>query len=348
MDRELRPGCGDDDSETRGSTALSGENTRSQRPQPMTDNEEFDAMMEAAFAEPLMITGAIGNDELTEVAPTPERVGVDLGVAGSLLQTGDRLAAQRRAARGPFLRDRVSLGGGMVLVVCAVALGVIAGGGRIPGPAVVTGVVGLATVAGLSVAVWFLMVRYGASTAERSLRAAAVAEQRAGHDLAAALAGSSWVLLHDRRLPNSEHRVPFIAVGPAGVALVSVLPAGPYLILAPGGVKAGDDELAYGWLPARIWEARYLMRQLSNLGTSGLRFTGPVMPMAMEGYPPATKIPAGWSAQPPYRIDQFPIRRPAVLGQYLNYLPRIFAPHHVAQLAQLVDQHCPPAPTPTT
>jgi hypothetical protein len=47
--------------------------------------------------------------------------------------------------------------------------------------------------------------------------------------------------------------------------------------------------------------------------------------MAMEGYPRATKIPVGWSAQPPNRIDQYQIRRPAVLSQYLSYLPRIFA-----------------------
>jgi hypothetical protein len=86
------------------------------------------------------------------------------------------------------------------------------------------------------------------------------------------------------------------------------------------------------------------MRQLIGVGSGGLRFTGPVIPAAMDAYPPARKIPAGWSAQPPYRIDQYQIRRPAVLGQYLTYLPAILAPHHVAQLAQLVDEGCPPAP----
>lgn len=108
-------------------------------------------------------------------------------------------------------------------------------------------------------------------------------------------------------------------------------------------MKAGDDELTSGWLPARLWEA--LLRQLSGIATRDLRFTGPVIPMAIEGYPRAKKIPAGWSAVPPYQIDQYQIRRPAVLGQYLTYLPVIFAPHHVTQLAQLVDEHCPPAPT---
>jgi hypothetical protein len=307
-------------------------------------DDEFQSLIQSAYAEPLMITGEVGDDQLTEVAPTPARAGVDLGVAGSVTQTRDQLAVQRRVDRGPFLRDPISLVAGSVLVVCALIVGAVIGTGRVHAAVVV--VVSLVMVAAIAASAWVLLVRYGPSTAERTLRATISAEQRAGHDLVAVLAGSPWVLLHDRRLPLSEHRVPFIAVGPAGIALISVLPAGPYLILSPSGVKAGEDELAYGWLPARIWEARYLMRNLSNVGTAGLRFTGPVMPMAMEGYPRATRMSEGWSAQPPYRIDRFPIRRPAVLGQYLNYLPRIFAPHHVTQLVQLVDQHCPPAPTP--
>ena len=202
-------------------------------------------------------------------------------------------------------------------------------------------------IVGISGSAWVLLVRYGPTPAERNLAAAIAAEQRASRELAAALAGTSWVLYHDRRLPHSEHRVPFIAVGPAGVALIAILPAGPYLILTPAGVKAGEDELSSGWLPARIWESRYLMRQLSNVATRDLRFTGPVIPMAVEGYPRAKKIPTGWSAEPPYQINQYQIRRPAVLGQYLTYLPVIFAPHHVTQLAKLVDTHCPPAPVVT-
>lgn len=308
----------------------------------MSDSDEFDAMIEAAFAEPTMVSGSIGDADLTEVAPTPMRPGVDLGVGGSLLQTRARLAAQRAEARGSLLRDRTSLAAGSILVVCAVGLCALAAG-VLPRPMAVVGALVLALV--LCGAAWFLRVRFGPTPAERRLRLAAAAERRAGEQLAAQLAGSSWVVLHDRRLPCSEHRVPFIAVGPAGVALVSVLPPGPYLILEGGGVKAGDDELTDGWLPARIWEARYLVRQLTGTGTAGVRFTGPVFPMAMEGYPPARKIPPGWAAQPPYRIDDFPIRRPAVLGDYLNYLPGIFAPHHVTQLAHLVDQQCPPAPT---
>jgi hypothetical protein len=307
------------------------------------NDDEFDALIESAYAEPLMITGSIGDDDFTQVAPTPDRDGVDLGVAGSLVQARTRLRIQRRADLGPPYRDTITVAAATALLACAVAGGVLIGGGRLPGPAVLSALLAVVLIVGAAGSAWVLIVRYGPTTAEQSLTAAIAAEQRAGRELAAALAGASWVLFHDRRLPHSEHRVPFIAVGPAGVALIAILPAGPYLILTPAGVKAGEDELTSGWLPARIWESRYLMRQLIDIATRDLRFTGPVIPMAVEGHPRAKKIPNGWSAEPPYQINQYQIRRPAVLGQYLTYLPAIFAPRHVAQLAKLVGDHCPPA-----
>jgi hypothetical protein len=310
----------------------------------VTDDDEFEALIESAYAEPLMITGAVGDDEMTQVAPTPDRDGVDLGVAGSLTQARARLRARRRADFGPPYSDWITVTAAAVLLICAVAVGVVMGGGTLPGPAILTWLLALILSVGAIGSAWVLIVRYGPTPAERNLTAAVAAEQKAGRELAAALAGTSWVLLHDRRLPHSEHRVPFVAVGPAGVALIAILPAGPYLILNPVGIKAGDDELSSGWLPARIWESRYLMRQLTDVATRDLRFTGPIIPMAVEGHPRAKKIPAGWSAEPPYQINQYQIRRPAPLAQYLTYLPAIFAPHHVTQLAQLVDQNCPPAP----
>jgi hypothetical protein len=311
----------------------------------LTDDEEFDELIESAYAEPLMITASVGDEEMTQVAPTPDREGIDLGVAGSLVQARARLRVQHRADLGPAYRDKITVAAAVVLLACAVAGGVVIGGGRLPGPTILTVLLVMVLVVGLGGSAWVLVVRNGPTPAERNLTTAITAEQRAGRDLVAGLAGTAWVLFHDRRLPHSEHRVPFLAVGPAGVALIGVVPAGPYLILTPTGVKAGDDELTSGWLPARLWEARYLMRQLSGIATRDLRFTGPVIPMAVEGHPRAEKIPVGWSAVPPYQIDQYQIRRPAVLGQYLTYLPAIFAPHHVTQLARLVDEHCPPAPT---
>ncbi|HEY5848707.1 MAG TPA: hypothetical protein VIT42_18145 [Microlunatus sp.] len=239
------------------------------------------------------------------------------------------------------MSDRITVTAVAVLVGCAFGVGVLVTGAL---PLQVAVLIGVLLLAGAAGSAWMLAVRYGPTRGERNLALTIDAENRAGRELADAVAGSSWVLFHDRRLSARRASGVVHRRWSGGNSVDRDLPAGPYLILAPSGVKAGEDELAYGWLPARVWEARYLMRQLSNVGTAGLRFAGPVMPMAMEGYPRASKIPDGWSAQPPYRIDQFPIRRPAVLGQYLSYLPRIFAPHHVAQLAQLVDQHCPPAP----
>ena len=215
----------------------------------MTSDDEFDALIESAYAEPLTITGSVGDDDMTQVVPTPDRDGVDLGVAGSLRQARTQLRIKQRADLGPPYRDRITVAAAVGLLGCAVTLGLVVGGRRLPGPRILTGLLATVLLVGIIASAWALLVRYGPTAAERNLTTAITAEQRAGRELAAALAGTSWVLYHDRRLPHSEHRVPFIAVGPAGVALIAILPAGPYLILTPAGVKAGEDELSSGWLP---------------------------------------------------------------------------------------------------
>ncbi len=303
-------------------------------------DDEFLAVIGAGYAEPTTIMGAVGDDEITRVAPTPRREGVDLGVAGSLVQTWQQLRAERRTpGRWPLRR-----------VVLAVTGLVVAAGGVV---AIATGWLGVELLAivflGLAVFAFAAAQAFGASRrateGERRLGAVIAAEQNAGRQLASALAGTGWVLLHDRRLPNTEHRVPFLCVGPAGVVVVSMLPPGPYLILEPAGVRAGESELAFGWMPTRIWEVRYLVEALTTTEDDQLHFRGPVFPVAVEAYPRATQLPVGWSAEPPYRIDDFHIRRPGPLAEFLCGLPTTFAPHHVRQLTELVDQHCPPAPT---
>ena len=72
----------------------------------MTSDDEFDALIESAYAEPLTITGSVGDDDMTQVVPTPDRDGVDLGIAGSLRQARTRLRIQQRADLGPPYRDR--------------------------------------------------------------------------------------------------------------------------------------------------------------------------------------------------------------------------------------------------
>lgn len=310
-----------------------------------SDDQEFASLIESAYTEPLMVTGAVGDEELTEIAPTTPRVGTDLGVAGSLIQARAKLRREWREEIGVPWRDGRSVAAAAVVVISGTVLGILIARANL-GP--LTFLAGGLLIALAGGALWALWVRHGPIAGERNLTRIIVAEQRAGRELTAALAGSAWVLLHDRRLPQTEHRVPFLAVGPGGIAVIAILPAGPYRVLTPVGLVAGDDELGSAWLPARIWEARFLMRRLSDVTTRDLRFTGPVLPIATEGYPKATKrmVPDGWSADPPHRIDKYQIRRPAALGRYLQYLPTVFAPHHVTQLAQLVNQHCEPAPWP--
>lgn len=302
-------------------------------------DDDFDALMESVWAEPEVVSGVIGDDPVTPVIPTPPRPGVDRGVAGSLIQARTRLRQDRRERIGPPWRDAWTMGAVAAIVLCG--LGLWGLGGLPPGPRLALSLLLGAVAVGGG---WVLYVRRGPVVGERPLVRAIAAEQRVSRQLEAALAGTSWVLLHDRLLPHTEHRVPFLAVGPSGVALVAVLPPGPYLILAPYGLRAGEDELVSGWLPTRMWEGRYLLQQLMATPGRDLHFTGPVLALAAIGYDPATKVPDGWSVEPPHRIDNYPIRTPTALGQYLRYLPITLGSDHTEQLVRLVDQHCPPAP----
>lgn len=82
------------------------------------DDAEFESLVESAYAEPMMITGAVGDDDLALVAPTPARPGIDLGIAGSLIQTRERLRSERLEELGPPWRDRRSIAAVTVLLCC--------------------------------------------------------------------------------------------------------------------------------------------------------------------------------------------------------------------------------------
>lgn len=304
-------------------------------------DDDFDALIESAYAEPKMYFGTVGDDTLTPVTPSAPRPGADRGAAGSLVQARDKLRRDRRERIGPPWRDLWSVVPVAALIAAGVGLRWL--GTLTPGPLSVLVFPFLIVVA---VAGYILYVRRGPVAGAGPLTRTITAERRVGRQLQDALAGSSWVVLHDRLLPQTEHRVPFLAVGPSGVALIAVLPPGPYLILKPTGVMAGDDELGSAWVPARMWELRYLLQQLLANPARNLPFTGPIFPLAAIGYDKATKIPTGWSSSAPHRIDNYQIRTPAALGQYLRYLPMTLGPGHVDQLVRLVDQRCPPAPHP--
>jgi len=301
-------------------------------------DDDFDALIESAYAEPEVVSGVVGDDHVTPMTPSAPRAGVDRGVAGSLIQARSKLRRDRRRQIGPPWRDLWSIVPVAAIVACVVGLRWLI--------TLTSGLLLLFLPLAIVIAVsrWVLYLRRGPAVGERAISRTVTAEQRVGRQLQAALAGSSWVLFHDRLLPHTEHRVPFLAVGPSGVALVAVLPPGPYLILAPTGVRAGDDELVAGWLPARMWEGRYLLQQLMADPARDLHFTGPVLALAAIGYDRASKIPTGWSVDPPHRIDSYLIRTPTALGAYLRYLPMTLGPDHVDQLARLIDQRGPPAP----
>src|SRR4051812_31709391 len=126
-----------------------------------SDDEEFKALIESAYAEPLMVTGAAGDDDMTPMSPAPARDGVDLGVAGSLTQARERVRDQRRQQLGPLYRDPMMVIAALILLVCAVVLGLLVGGLRVPGPGAFTVIVGGVLLAGIVGAGWVLAVRHG-------------------------------------------------------------------------------------------------------------------------------------------------------------------------------------------
>src|SRR4051794_10727249 len=119
-----------------------------------SDDEEFEALIESAYAEPLMVTGAVGDDDLTPMSPAPARDGIDVGVAGSLIQARERVRDQRRQHLGPLYRDRMTVIAALILLVCAVVLGLFVGGLRVPGPGAFTGIVGGVLLAGRDRGCW--------------------------------------------------------------------------------------------------------------------------------------------------------------------------------------------------
>lgn len=65
--------------------------------------DDFDPQVEAAYAEPSMLVGRLGDDDHPRVVPGLPQPGVDRGVAGSLIRTRDTIRGDRRAEIGPPL-----------------------------------------------------------------------------------------------------------------------------------------------------------------------------------------------------------------------------------------------------
>lgn len=166
------------------------------------------------------------------------------------------------------------------------------------------------------------------------------------------LAASGWVLVHDRVLPGGEHRVAHIAVGPAGVFIVTPIPdTGPLRIV--GALEDGLDhrELYAGplhlgvWLNTRRWE----LEQLEPAVAAGLQdvvWTGPTAGIAvlvptLPWWPlrrASTEVP-----EMPYEWQGIEFRPLGVLRDTLTGLPSTLDRPAVASLAGVVERLCPPA-----
>lgn len=305
------------------------------------DLAAFEDIVSSAYEEYEVVFGRAGDPQMVPATPAVSRPCVDLGVAGSLTQTRRQLTAERRARLGPVWSDPKTIVPSLLLIAAAGCAVLSVTVKALPGnPWLVVP----AAAAVIAVSVAWLWVRRGWSAAERSLFRTEVAETQAATELGKALKGTSWVVLHDRLLPGTEHRVAFLAVGPAGVAILTLVPRGPYLV-SSDGLRAGEEELTASWLPTRTWETRSVLEALGRTPTRDLVFRGPVYPVGVVGYLSRKRIPSGWMAVPPLRLGVLPIRNAPGTGQLLRSLPGPLGPVHVQALVDLVDDLCPPAPT---
>jgi hypothetical protein len=266
----------------------------------------------------------------------------DLGPGGSLVQDARcawRLRQPERCQGVPVVRALLN-GGAVVVVAALVAL--LAGAAWF---AVLLFVLSLPLVVG------------GVHRASRRSTSVAwlLARARAERCIAAeldGLAASGWVLFHDRVLPGGEHRVAHVAVGAAGVFIVTPIPdTGPLRIV--GVVEDGLDhrELYAGslhlgvWLTTRRWELEQLELAIAA-GFEDVVWSGPtagvaVLVPAVSWWRPRraiTDVP-----EMPYEWNGIEFRPLGVLRDMLTGLPSTLDRPVVALLAGVVERLCPPA-----
>lgn len=270
------------------------------------------------------------------VPEIPVRQHTDLGVGGSLLEAADRIDATRTRPR--LWRDPVFYACTLIgLATVADVTLVFFQSWLLP---IKLFVALLLAIVGVLV---FLMIlgRRGPLPAAEVLRREARLEQRAASQLTMP---PRWRLLHDRVLPGTEHRVPFVLVGPAGVLIATLLPAGPYGLIEGGGVTAGDGDLNH-WVTTRRWEVTTLADHLTNNREGSWQFVGPVYSLALQARPSAP-APAGLTVEPPRLIEGLSaIRKHGACQDFLGSLPAVLPPHVVDDLEQQVNRLCPLAPS---
>lgn len=266
------------------------------------------------------------------------RAHIDRGIGGSLLEEADRIDAARH--RPPLLRDPVLYACSFVGLATGVAVVVVI---IQPWHLVLRLVVAIAVAVVGALVFLMILGRRGPRPEAELLRSEARLEQRAASQLTMP---PRWRLVYDRVLPGTEHRVPFLLVGPAGVLVVAILPAGPYGLIEGGGVTAGDGDLNI-WVTTRRWEVRMLADHLANHRDGHWQFAGPVYSLALHAHPPRSS-PAGLMIEPPRIIEGLSaIRKPTACRDFLASLPSVLPAHVVDDLEAQVDRLCLPAPSGT-
>jgi hypothetical protein len=268
----------------------------------------------------------------------PRRDRVDLGPGGSLLQAADRERNTRRAGLTPTCRDWRVIAGAAVIVAAAVVLWAVR-----TEPMLWFGPPGIAALGAL-----LILRRVQPAPAEARLREQARVERRLA-DRLAALTGYGWTVLHDRLLPDGEHRVGLILAGPGGVIIPTCIPyRGPLTVQGENLYNGG--QLLSEWISARWWEARTLNAALAAR-MDDLPWHGPVYPIGVvdsralarpgllgarvsdtTAVPPFPPVWQDLALRPDFAVADLILSFPAPL-------PREAA----AQLAAYIDQVCPPA-----
>jgi hypothetical protein len=186
--------------------------------------------------------------------------------------------------------------------------------------------------------------------AEQRLIARAAAQRRVAAELDS-LTADGWVLLHDRTLPGGAHRVAHVAVGPAGVFIVTDLPDGPLRIVGELVDDHDGRELYVGslylaqWLRARRWEVAQLEPAIADAYQDAV-WCGPTAAIAVA-VPPARRPRHGTIdtdvPEMPSEWHGVELRPLSALVATLTALPGPLPRNTVAHLAAVVEQACPPA-----
>ncbi|WP_380162701.1 hypothetical protein [Kineococcus sp. R86509] len=259
--------------------------------------------------------------------PTTARI--EAGPAGSLVQARARARALREAAHGPWRRDRRvrMLAVAIAALISWLAVLLINGSGALETLVAIV-LLGLVVAAAVSV-----LTHRQVSALEADL----TRQIEATHATATALdelTAAGWVVLHDRLLTGTEHRLAHVLVGPIGVVLVTEMPEHGPLRLLPNGVLVSGDVVLTDWLDTRWWEADYLQIILTQ-ELAHWPWNGAVIPVLIA--PNSTSFPL-----PPV-IANATVRTTTQLVPWLSTLPQPLSRLAVAHLAETLREQCEPA-----